>query len=136
MPRWIELHDATIVTVLAGPTGLAIGLRAYVHDWNLVAGRWIGTGWIQAAVVRLGGTASPSVSVLPVDIGAGWVRGGGTTHDNLIPLPFASGERTKLWFELATAEVLEIEGDDIRVDAVGEAEFVESLSDDLKPFDG
>ncbi len=134
MPRWIELHDSTVEEVRAEPTEVAVRLRAYVHDWTLVGGQWRGSGWSQPVVLRLREAASRTEPAVPVDISSGAVRVGATTHDNVIPVPLTSAEHTKLWFELVTAEILEIEGDGLDIEVVGEAKFVEDLPDELNPF--
>lgn len=134
MPRWIEFHDSTVEEVRAEPTEVAVRLRAYVHDWTLVGGQWRGSGWSQLVVLRLRGAAICREPAVPVGISSGTARVGATTHDNLIPVPLASAEHTKLWLELVTAETLEIEGDGLDIEVIGEVRFVEDLPDELKPF--
>ena len=134
MPRWIDFHDSTIEAVCAEVQHIGIRLRAYMHDWTLVGERWHGSGWSQPLVVRLRNAASGTVPVVPVGISSGWARVGATTHENGMPVPFRATERTKLSFRLVTAEILEIEGDGIDIEIVGEPRFVENLPDELRPF--
>src|SRR5882672_10943888 len=118
--RWIEFHDSTVEAVRAEPTEGFVRLRAYVHEWQLVAGQWHGSGWSQPVVLRLREGASGTSPAVPVGVSSGWIGVGATTHDNLIPVPFASAERTRLRLELVSAETLELEGDGVDIDVVGE----------------
>ena len=134
MPSWIEFHDSTLEAVCAEPTGVAIRLRAYVHEWKLVAGRWQGSGWSQPVVMRVQGAVSGGAPEAPVELGSGWVRVGSTMHDGIIPLPFASTERATVWLQTAMAEVLELGGTGLDIEATGAAKFIEVLPDDMNPF--
>jgi hypothetical protein len=53
--RTIEFHDSVIVAIAQEGTSLRLSLDAYVHQWELVAGIWKGTGWSQPVQIIMGG---------------------------------------------------------------------------------
>jgi hypothetical protein len=99
-----------------------------------VGDAWIGTGWAQPVRILITNAVSRlSVPVGPVRIYGGRVKVGTITHENLVPLPFAASEMIALWIQLANADELNIDGDSIQIEALGEARFVEKLPADFGP---
>ena len=48
-------------------------------------------------------------------------------------LPFNASDATSLWLQLMNADIVEFVGRGVRIEAVGEARFVEDLPADLRP---
>jgi hypothetical protein len=70
---------------------------------------------------------------LPVDILDGELMAGGTTHSNMVPLPFTAHGKTQLNLLFKTAEGLDLLGTGVELTAVGPARYVEDLPEDLWP---
>jgi hypothetical protein len=99
-------------------------------------GAWRGTGWVQAVRITVstfeGDLPSP---LLPGEIAGGWLRVGGATYDNVVQLPFDATQPFHLRFEVVGREVLDVDlvGDGIRFETMGEPRFIEDLPDDMLP---
>lgn len=131
---WLEFHDSTLAAVNHITTDVEVVLDAYVHRWDISGDTWRGTGWIQAVRILIRDVDVRAVApMLPMHISDGRLRVGAVTHDNLVPLPFDASDATSLWLQLTNADIVEYLGRGGRIDAVGEARFVEVLPADLRP---
>lgn len=111
-------------------------LDAYVHRWETFGDSWAGTGWMQPVRILIRDAGSGSIAhVLPIDISNGRLQVGTITHDNMVRLPFNASDAISLWLQLTNADIVEFIGRGVRIDAVGEARFVEDLPADLRPGD-
>ena len=75
----------------------------------------------------------PENQAAPVGISEGRLRIGEAEHENLIELPLNSTEAIDLRLELANAALLEIVGRGLKIEAAGEARFIEDLPEDIRP---
>ena len=135
MSAWLELHDSRLVAIEQGSATIRLLLDGYIHRWDMADGDWKGTGWIQPVQITVGNVATQVVSLkLPVEIADGVLQCGNVSHDSVMPLPFETPEAVSLWLEVATDEGgITIDGRGLRIEAVGEARFLENLPADLRP---
>ena len=126
---WVEFHDSTLQAVSQSGTAVSFVLDAYVHRWEKIGDARKGTGWIQPVRILANEVAGQIVRPdVPIDIANGRLHVGPTTHSNLVPLPFRSSDAVTLWLQLAMADVVECVGRGVRVDAIGDARYVEDYS--------
>lgn len=136
MPTWIEFHDSTLVALNRAGADVEILLEAYVHRWETNGKTWQGTGWMQPVRITVSKVVGESVTLgLPIGVSQGRLQLGAVNHDNVLQLPLTASEPTNLRLQLVSAEVLEFAGRAIRVEAAGEARYVEDLPPDLWPGD-
>ena len=69
----------------------------------------------------------------PAPIADGQIRIGPVSHRNLVPMPIQSEERVRITIRLVTGQILEVSGEAVRSESVGEARYVEDLPTDLWP---
>ena len=69
----------------------------------------------------------------PASIADGQIRIGPVSHGNLVPMPIQSEEPVSLKIQLVTGEILEVSGQAVRSESIGEARYVEDLATDLWP---
>jgi hypothetical protein len=129
----IEFHDSTIVAIAQEGTSLRLSVDAYVHRWELVAGKWKGTGWKQPVQIIMVGATCARPSELPARLYTGEIRASQVKYDNMVPLPFALSEPVTLRLEFDTAELLEVCGRDIAIEPTGPGRYIEELPDEFKP---
>lgn len=133
---WIEFHDSTVLSLIQVGADLEIGLEAYVHRWEKHRDAWSGTGRSQPVRVVIRNVLAPSVRFDgPVDISDGCLRIGQVEHDNGVELPCGSSEPVCLRLVLVDANVIEIVGRGILIEAAGEARYIEDLPPEFQPND-
>jgi hypothetical protein len=129
----IEFHDSTIIAIAYKGTSLCLSLNAYAHRWDMVAGKWQGTGWVQPVQIIISGGTFEKPPKLPVDLTGGQLRTGQVTCNNMVTLPFMSSEPAVLHLELASGEVFDVSGRDIAIASTGPGRYVEQLPDEFRP---
>ena len=137
MPTWIEFHDSILIAISQAGTDRELVLDAYVHRWEAQASGWKGTGWSQPVrILFRNAVGSLVVPVLPADISDGRLRLGDVAHVNLVQFPLEVSGDVHLWLELATADVVNLSGRGVRVEAVGDGRYVEDLPAEFRPDAG
>jgi hypothetical protein len=131
----LEFHDSTLSGIAREGTSVRLILDAYVHLWDVVRGRWKGTGWVQPVQITVDDGVMSMRSQIPIELAGGVLRIGHVVHDNLVPLPCVSSESASLRLELVSGGVLEITGSGFAVQSTGVGEFVEDLPDEWTPSD-
>jgi len=133
MPSWIEFHDSELISTARSDLEVSILLDAYVHRWDDGDPRR-GTGWMQQVRLIVGRAvgALPALAA-PAPIADGQIRIGPVSHGNLVPMPIQSEERVRITIRLVTGQILEVSGEAVRSESVGEARYVEDLPTDLWP---
>ena len=69
----------------------------------------------------------------PARIADGRIAIGQAVHRNLFRMPIQSEGAVSVWIQLATGEIVEISGQSIRSESIGEGRQVEELPADLWP---
>jgi len=131
----IELHDSNLSDCKFYEGMLVIELRpAYIHKWEMLNGKWIGTGWVQDAKMRIdNASVSGKMPTVPVEISDGMISSGGSIFTNLISVPFNMNGPCRLKLQLVSGDVLEVSGRAINIEMQGEATFVENLPEEWSP---
>lgn len=131
MPDFLEFHDSTIVSVATDQQSLHIGIDAYVHRWQKVEGRWMGSGWVQPVRITLSESITWPHLGLPAGLTSGRVEMDGRAYD-LVPLPHKSQGRVTVTLALTTGEVIEVIGADFTVEAIADGRLAEDLPDEFR----
>ncbi len=126
MNREIQLHDSEISEVghSSGSTTIVLS-KAYIHESAGVPGADPGCVWTQIAMITIGDTAPPSISVdLPIWVLGGTLAIGQTCHDGFIPAGGQFEGDTDLAFHLSTADgsdggTLRVKGSRVRIELCG-----------------
>lgn len=132
MPQWIEFHDSHLLRAKRSPRGVALLLDAYVHQWELEFGAWLGTGWSRPVLLTLGPPASGIDTEDEFDIYNSRLELAGQPISDLVPLPFVDGGDEKLSFD-GSGGTVDFAGRGISVEPVGDARFIEYLRWDGPP---
>jgi hypothetical protein len=134
MPSWIEFHDSELIAATQADTEVTVLLDAYVHRWDDDGDRRKGTGWVQRVRVIVGkGVGNLPVITAPARIADGRIAIGQVVHRNLVRMPIQSEGAVSVRIQLATGEIVEISGQPIRSESIGEGRQVEELPADLWP---
>ena len=136
MTQYLEFHDSVLIAFSATKAHAELLLDAYIHRWQKVDGEWAGTGWMQSVRIAvshpIGQLTAP---VLPADISDGRLSVGTKVPVHLVPFPLEASAAVGLRLQLTTAEVIELGGSRVRVQAAAEARFVEDLPAAMRPPD-
>ena len=133
MPSWIEFHDSELMEAARSDLEASILVDAYIHRWDDLDRR-SGTGWMQQVRLIVGKAVGhlPTLSG-PTRIADGQIRIGPLSHVNLVPMPIQSEEPVSLKIQLVSGGTLEVSGESVRSETIGEARYVEDLAIDLWP---
>ena len=123
----IQLHDCEISEVChsSGSTTIVFS-TAYIHESVGVPGADPGRVWTQVAMITIGGTNPPSISVdLPIWVLGGTLAIGQTRHEDFIPARGQFEGDADLVFHLSTADgsdggTLRVKGSRVRIEVGGE----------------
>jgi hypothetical protein len=123
----IQLHDCEIseVSHSSGSTTIVFS-TAYIHESVGVPGADPGRIWTQVAMITIGGTNPPSISVdLPIWVLGGTLATGQTCHDGFIPAGGQFDCDTEVAFHLSTVDgsdggTLSVKGNGLRIELCGE----------------
>jgi hypothetical protein len=133
MSSWIEFHDSELISAARSDLEVSILLDAYIHRWD-DGDRRRGTGWMQQVRLIVGrAVGSLPTLAAPASIADGQIRIGPVLHGNLVPMPIQSEEPVSLKIQLVTGEILEVSGQAVRSESIGEARYLEDLATDLWP---
>ena len=133
MPSSLEFHDSTLLDIERHGMSIRLRLDAYVHQWDMVDGRWTGSGWVQPVEIAIDESTMKQRPQLPVDLDGGVLEVGETYHTNLVPLPLIVSAHAMLRLELRAGEALEISGNRWSIQVTGPGERREDLPDEWAP---
>src|SRR5690349_11553175 len=129
MNRAIELHDTTVAGIATIGAQILLFLRAYVHQTEGIPGVDAGTGWIQAAIIRIGEATfgeADGMPQLPAEIWTGNLTlEDRATLDNMLPLPFQVSGAVTLRLSLDAPANVVIHGRGAEIVTVGEPLYIE-----------
>jgi hypothetical protein len=136
MTDWLEFHDSTLKAIGARDTQVELLLDAYIHRWERVDADWRGTGWMQGVRIVVDNAIGPvGVPLLPMDVSDGRVQLGTSALGDLVRLPLHASGRIGVWLQLTSADVVEFTGTAVRIEAIADAHFIETLPADMRPHD-
>ena len=102
--------------------------HVYIHQSEGQPGVDAGTGWSQAAIIRIEDAfISGSFTEWPCDLLGGYLKSDGVVSRNMIPIPLDQGGNVELRLEGWNDEVVSVSGTHIRLDLIGEAQYVEEF---------
>jgi len=134
--EWLEFHDSTLTGVDARDSHVELLLDAYIHRWESVNEGWRGTGWMQSVrIVVRNAIGLSAVPVLPVEIADGEFQLGTVAPNDLVRLPLQASGVIRIWLQLTTADVVELTGSAVRIEATADPRYIEELPADLRPQD-
>jgi len=135
MQTSIEFHDSDLAACHIHDNMIVIELRpAYIHKWELINGKWIGSGCVQDAQIRIDNARAPNkMPVVPVNISDCTITIGGITFYNLIPTPFNMKGPSRLILQLVSGDTFEVSGGALSIALQGESKFVEKLPQEWAP---
>jgi hypothetical protein len=117
---------------LTSDTRVELLLDGYIHRWARLHDGWKGTGSSQRVRIVVSGPAAvPAAPRLPVDIAVGRLQLDAGTSDAIVGLPFQASGSIRLWLQLITADVFDVTGSSVRIDATARARYIEDLPPDL-----
>lgn len=127
--RAIEIHDSTLESISISADHVVLDFSAaYIHQSDGRPAIDAGTGWTQHAVLRVrGDVVSGSLTELPRDIYSGYLTLNGQRFDNLIPIPLSCVGNVELQLT-SGAESVQIRGNRVTLELLGEPEYVEEFS--------
>jgi hypothetical protein len=127
--RIIEIHDSGLKSISASNGEIVLELSpAYIHMSDGRPGIDAGTGWIQDAVIRIRGEEICGlISELPCDLSDGYLKVNGEFSDNLIPIPLVATGDIELHFTSIGGEALQVRGNRITLELLGEARYIEKF---------
>jgi hypothetical protein len=70
-----------------------------------------------------------------VDISEGWLQLGAAAPNGVVRLPLQATGAIRIWLRLTTADVVELTGDAVQIEATADARYIEELPVDLRPQD-
>jgi hypothetical protein len=124
----VELHDSTLERIEWHAGDVIAVLHAYVHRSSGRPGVDAGTGWVQPMRMRFTeGTATGSISAIPLDILDGRLVLSGETVDNMIPMPLSHIGPSRIELESWNDANVVIEGQGVTAMFAGPAEYVEEF---------
>ncbi len=136
MTDWLEFHDSTLIAVVARETQVELLLDAYIHRWKRLDADWRGTGWMQSVRIVVDNAIGPvGAPLLPIEIADGRVQLGTAAPGDPVRLPLHASGRIGIWLQLTSAGVVALTGTAMRIEAAGDARFIEELPADMRPLD-
>ncbi len=131
----IEFHDSNVSAFDIQNKSLFIELRpAYVHKWEMVKGKWIGTGNVQNARIRIDNISVPQKHPqIPLQISDGVITSESTTFNNLVPVPFNVTGPIRMVLNFSDGTALEVFGGAFSIELLGDSKFVENLPQEWAP---
>jgi hypothetical protein len=131
----LEFHGSSLSAfTLSGGDAILELAPAYVHQWEKDRDQWSGKGWIKPVRIRMAAASLDSaIPTLPAEISDGMVAVGGTSHSNLVPLPYRAEGETRLRLLFVDSQWLEIKGTGVVIDAIGRGRPVEDLPPEWAP---
>lgn len=129
MNEGIELHDSAIAAISVSEASTVVSFsNAYVHRSSGVAGVESGSVYLQPATLTFTRAAPVSLpKELPAHISDGSLRIDGILYSNLIPTRGSFEGAIEFSLVLATAEVLTIRAQEVRIQLQGEPRYLEEF---------
>ena len=136
MTDWLEFHDSTLTGLDAREPNVELLLDAYIPRWERLNDGWRGTGWMQSVrIVVSNATGLSALPRLPVKISDGRLQLGTVALNNVVRLPLQASCVVRIWLQLATADVVELTGSAVCLEATADARYIEELPAELRPQD-
>jgi hypothetical protein len=133
---WLEFHDSKRTRFDSREADVELLLDAYVHRWESLNDGWRGTGWMQGVrIVVRNAKVLWAIPVLPLAISDGSLQMGALAPNAVVRLPLQASGAISIRLQLTTADVVEVTGSSIRIEAAAAARYVEELPTDLRPRD-
>jgi len=120
----IELHDSKVQQQETIGSDIIVILSAYVHRSDGRPGMDAGTGWIQAAIIRI--EKGQGHVACPMEIIDGSIFTGNKTYVNLLEIPLNAPGPSRIELRGNHGEFVQITGEAISIELTGEATFVET----------
>jgi len=126
--REIEIHDSVLDSLcMEGSQAVLSFSHVYIHQSEGKPGVDPGTGWSQAAIIRIDSAViGSSFTEWPRDLSDGYLKLDGQVSDNMIPIPLDHEGHIELRLE-GWNEVVFVSGTHIRLELIGEAQYVEKF---------
>jgi hypothetical protein len=85
--------------------------------------------------IVVGGAVGGSFALptLPTEILDGWLQIGTTAARTVVRLPLHTSGTVRMRLKLSTADVVELAGSEVRIEATAPARYVEDLPLDVRP---
>jgi hypothetical protein len=126
--RAIEIHDSGLESLVVSEGHVVLDFSsAYIHESDGRPAVDAGTGWTVVIRVR-GDVVNGSLTELPCDLSSGHLTLNGVQSDNLIPIPLGSDAEVELHLTSNFAESVQVRGDRITLELLGEPTYVEEFS--------
>lgn len=124
----IEIHDSELASVLPTESGVVVRLApAYVHRSVERPGIDAGSGWSQPVeLLFASGVVEGQLPELPCTLDDGGISGGAEFR-GMIPLPCVVESAVRFEARNLHGELVVIRGVGLKVNAVGEASYVEEF---------
>jgi hypothetical protein len=124
--RETEIHDSVLDSMsMEENQAVLMFSHVYIHQSEGKPGVDPGIGWTQAAIIRVANAViGSSLSEWPRDLSDGYLKVNGEVSDNMIPIPLDQGGNVELRLETWN-EVVLVSGTHIRLELLGEAQYVE-----------
>ena len=101
--------------------------HVYIHQSEGKPGVDAGTGWTQVAIIRIDNALIGSLfTEWPRNLQDGYLKLNGKVSDNMIPIPLDHEGHIELRLE-GWNEVVFVSGTHIRLELIGEAQYVEKF---------
>ena len=125
----IEIHDSELKSVTVSDGNIVLELSpAYIHMSDGRPGIDAGTGWLQNAVIRVrDGEIFGSINELPCTLWDGHLKVSDELFDNLVPIPLDSAGNIALELTSISGETLQVRGNRITLEVLGEAKYIEEF---------
>ena len=125
----IEIHDSKLESLVVREGHVVLDFSsAYIHQTDGRPGVDAGTGWTQHIVIRVrGDLVTGSLTELPSDLSSGHLTLNGVQFDNHIPIPLSSDAEVELHLTSTVAESVQVRGDRITLELLGEPTYVEEF---------
>ena len=129
--RSIEIHDSVLANVLfSSGQALLYFSAVYIHQSEGIPGCDPGSGWVQAAVLRVqDAMVEGSFSEFPVDLSDGQTQMGETIWQNEIPVPLSHKGAFELRLQAMWQgqTIVSFTGSGAELDLLGEPKYVEEF---------
>jgi hypothetical protein len=127
--RCIEIHDSKLDAIsIQGGDAVLHFPKVYIHESAGTPAVDAGSGWVQEAVLRIGGAAvKRSFSKFPADLLNGYIKISESLLKNAIPIPLNHNGIVELRLETWNDEVVLISGGSVQLELIGEPRYVEEF---------
>jgi hypothetical protein len=128
----IEIHDSVVDAVTeVGGKAVLYSSAVYIHKSLGRPGLDPGTGWVQKAKLTIAdATIKSTFAAFPGQVLAGYLKLGGETFDNEIPIPPNFNGDVELRLETWNDQVILVSGRGAELELIDEPTYVEDFRPD------